>query len=140
MTMPFTFESIQLGALVDRVQALHAQGCRLVQIGATRLADDVELTYSFDSHGQLLNLRLLIPARARIPSISGVYWCAFIYENELHDLFDLAIEDMAVDFQGHFYQTAVKFPFARTPANGAVSAAKVASAVKPLPGGSPALS
>ena len=50
--------------------------------------EHVELTYSFDRDSQLANLRLQLPAaEARVPSISSIYWCAFLYENEIHDLF-----------------------------------------------------
>jgi ech hydrogenase subunit D len=94
------------------VHRLHKEHCRLVQIGATRLPDHVELNYSFDRDGQLLNLRLLLPSEnPRVPSISSIYWCAFIYENEIHDLFKVQVDGMAIDFEGKFYQTAVKYPF-----------------------------
>jgi ech hydrogenase subunit D len=112
MSTPSTFEVIPVAALVDRVRELHKARCRLVQIGATRLPERVELNYSFDDNGRLLNLRLELPSEnPRVPSISAVYWCAFIYENEIHDLFKVDVDGMAIDFQGKFYQTSVKFPF-----------------------------
>jgi ech hydrogenase subunit D len=109
------FELITRERLIEVVNAMRQREFRLVQISATRLPNELELTYSFDRDGALLNLRVLIPANeARVPSISSVYWCAFLYENELHDLFSLQVEGMAVDFQGHLYQTAVPFPFGST--------------------------
>jgi ech hydrogenase subunit D len=98
--------------LLDKVRAKREQGCRLVQISATRLPDQVELTYSFDLNSQLSNLRLFLPGdNARLPSISSVYGCAVLYENEIHDLFEVTVDGMAVDFHGNLYKTAVKFPF-----------------------------
>ena len=112
-----TFETIPVEALLDKVSALRKEGYRLVQIGATRLPEHVELTYSFDRDRQLANLRLQVPAaEARVPSISSIYWCAFLYENEMHDLFNVQVDGMAVDFHGHLYETAVKFPFGSTKA------------------------
>jgi ech hydrogenase subunit D len=112
-----TFETIPIAALLDKVGALRKEGYRLAQIGATRLPEHLELTYSFDRDLRLVNLRLQIPAaEARVPSISSIYWCAFLYENELHDLFNLQVDGMAVDFHGHLYETAVKFPFGSTKA------------------------
>jgi ech hydrogenase subunit D len=112
MNAPHTFELIVLETLLDRVRSQRQQGCRLVQISATRLPEQVELTYSFDLGGSLTNLRLHLPAaEARIPSISSIYWCAFLYENEMHDLFNIQVDGMAVDFHGNFYKTAVKYPF-----------------------------
>ena len=107
-----SFAIIPVAALLGRVGALRQAGYRLVQVSATQLPEQVELTYSFDRDRQLANLRLQLPAaEARVPSISSIYWCAFLYENELHDLFNVEVDGMAVDFHGHFYETAVKFPF-----------------------------
>ena len=110
-----TFEVIPVPVLLGRVNGLRHAGYRLVQIGATRLPEQVELTYSFDRDRQLTNLRLQVPAAdARVPSISSIYWCAFLYENEIHDLFNVQVDGLAVDFHGHFYETSVKFPFGST--------------------------
>ncbi len=115
MSADQTFEPITLEALPKTAREMKQQGYRLVQIGATRLPEHVELTYSFDREGQLLNFRLQVPAAgARVPSISAVYWCAFLYENELHDLFNVEVDGLAVDFHGHFYKTAIPFPFGST--------------------------
>jgi ech hydrogenase subunit D len=77
----------------------------------------VELTYSFDRESRLTNLRFQVLAEgARLPSITSIYWCAFLYENELHDLFNVQVDGMAVDFHGHLYETNVKFPFGSTKA------------------------
>ena len=107
--------------LVAEVKALHGQGWRLVQIGVTRLEEILELNYSFDLNQRFRNLRFQTPAAgARIPSVSGVYWCAFLYENEIHDLFNVAFDGLVLDFKGTLYQTAKPFPFA-APANAGIS-------------------
>ncbi len=113
-----TYETLALEALLDRVRALRDQGWRLVQLGATPLGDVVEVNYSFDRDGHFLNLRLSLPAAAaRVPSITPVYWGAFAYENEMHDLFRVRVDGIAVDYKGKFYKTTVPFPFgARGPA------------------------
>jgi ech hydrogenase subunit D len=127
-----TLESIPVSLLLERVRRLRQEGYRLVQISATTLPEHLELTYSFDRAHTLVNLRLLIPRETGlVPSISSVYWAAFIYENEMHDLFKLQVEGMAVDFGGQFYHTAVKYPFGSTKAPTAKAtpaAAKPASA------------
>jgi ech hydrogenase subunit D len=112
-----TIEVITVERLLEKVQAMRDQGYRLIQISATRLPDKLELTYSFGLEGRVAQFRLHLADEAlRVPSISSVYWCAFLYENEMHDLFGLAVEGMAVDFKGTFYKTAVKYPFGSTKA------------------------
>jgi ech hydrogenase subunit D len=112
MTQEFNFEIITVDQLRDKVRALRGQGQRLVQICATRLPDQVELTYSFDLNERLTNLRLLLPGvDTQLPSISSIYGCAILYENEIHDLFNVHVDGLTVDFKGNFYKTSVKFPF-----------------------------
>jgi len=115
MTEELNIEVISVDQLRDKVAAMREQGMRLVQISATRLPDEVELTYSFDLNDRLINLRLLIPGEDSVlPSISGIYGCAVLYENEIHDLFDVRVDGLTVDFKGNLYKTAVKFPFGST--------------------------
>ncbi len=107
-------EIITLDTLPARAKAMRERGCRLVQISATQLPEQVELTYSFDLNSKLSNLRLNLPNGARLPSITGIFGCAVLYENEIHDLFGVPVDGMAIDFQGNFYKTSVKFPFGST--------------------------
>jgi len=115
MTEESNIEIITVDQLRDKVQALREQGMRLVQISATLLPDEVELTYSFDLNDRLSNLRVLVPAEGGVlPSISGIFGCAILYENEIHDLFNVRVEGMTVDFKGNLYKTSVKYPFGST--------------------------
>ena len=126
MSEPQLIIPITVGALVARVREYCDQGWRLVQIGAATLKEGYELNYSFDREGAFENLRLMLPLTSpRLPSVSSVYWCAFIYENEISDLFGIAVDGNVLDFKGKFFQTAVKIPFAApetTPAASTVSA------------------
>ena len=116
-------EVITTESLLEKAGAKRQQGCRLVQISATQLPDQVELTYSFDLNTQLSNLRLSLPAGARLPSITPVFGCAVLYENEIHDLFGVPVDGMSIDFKGNFYKTAIKFPFGSTQSPGVAGSA-----------------
>ena len=119
MSEPQPTVSLTPAELIGKVQELQREGYRLVQIGATRLPDLFEVNYSFDRDLHFLNFRLtLASAETPIPSISGIYWSAFLYENEIHDLFGLTITGIAVDYKGKFYQTSVPHPFAAVPVAG----------------------
>lgn len=111
-------EEIPLAALLERVQRMRAEGWRLVQASCTRLVADQEVNYSFDrgpasgSTARLVTLRVRVPVHgAELPSISSFYWSAFLYENEMHDLFGVTVHGMAVDFKGKLYTTLVPTPF-----------------------------
>lgn len=102
---------VPVSELCQKVKEYRDAGYRLVQIGATRL-EGFEVNYSFDKEYQFINVRIVIASTSEaIPSISGIYWSAFLYENEIHDLFGLTITDIAVDYHGKFYHTTVKMPF-----------------------------
>jgi ech hydrogenase subunit D len=115
MTPEQTIEVITVGDLLNKVRSLREKNFRLVQISATRLPDQVELTYSFDLDFRFVSLRISIPPTdSRLPSISSIYGCAVLYENEIHDLFNVIVDGLALDFGGNFYKTSVKFPFGST--------------------------
>jgi ech hydrogenase subunit D len=99
--------------LVATAQDLKTRGYRLVHICATLLPDGFEVTYAFDKDYCLVNYRIVLTkADAVMPSISGTYLASFTYENELQDLFGIKITDLALNFNGNFYRTTVKTPFA----------------------------
>jgi ech hydrogenase subunit D len=68
------------------------------------------LDYTFESDAGFQNYRVLLSVDSpRVPSITPAYWCAFLYENEIHDLFGIEIDGLAVDFKGNLYKTTVKY-------------------------------
>ncbi len=119
-----TVEEIPVSALLEAAQRMRSEGWRLVHIACTRLVADQEVSYCFDRDGQSLGapdaavlhgmhtLRVRLPmVDPELPSISPFYWPAFLYENEMHDLFGIAVKGMAVDFHGHFYTTMIPTPY-----------------------------
>ncbi|MFA5416444.1 MAG: NADH-quinone oxidoreductase subunit C, partial [Methanoregula sp.] len=46
-----------------------------------------------------------------VPSISGMYWGAFVYENEMHDLFGIQVKGINIDYKGNLIKTTIKYPF-----------------------------
>lgn len=97
--------------LVGIVAELFAEGYRLVQVGCTTLPDAYELTYSFDREYRFRSLRITVKPEEAVPSISVIYPNAFLYENEIHDLFGVHITHIAVDYRGTLYRTALDMPF-----------------------------
>jgi ech hydrogenase subunit D len=111
-------EAIEVADLLARVGERKAAGDRLVAISCAVVEGANEITYSFENRDHAFtNLRITVPPGATIPSVTPVYWGAFVYENEIHDLYGLTVTGINVDYGGHFYATKVPFPFAApTPA------------------------
>ncbi len=119
------YTTVGIDELLPYVQALKGVGARFVQMHAERCVDDgtYRLVYTFinvcaaqehiaqDGSYAIENLVVEgIDQYQEIPSISSYYPAVFPFENEVHDLFGLAITDMQVDFNGFFYQVSTAEP------------------------------
>ena len=106
-------ETIPIGKneLVGMVAQLFAEGYRLVQIGCSTLPGAYELNYSFDKDYRFKNLRITAAPGEEIPSISVIYPNAFLYENEIHDLFGVVMKNITIDYRGTLYRTSIQTPF-----------------------------
>ena len=105
------FVPVEASRLITEVRDLKAAGYRFAQACATVVDDKFEIVYSFDKGHQLTNLRLVIARDEEVESITGDYWPAFIYENEMHDLFGVKFNHMALDYEGNFFRVAEKTPW-----------------------------
>ncbi len=119
------YTTVGIDELLSHVQALKGVGARFVQMHAERNVDDgsYRLVYTFinvhaaqehiaqDGSYAIENLVVEgIDRCQEIPSISSYYPAVFPFENEVHDLFGLAITDMQIDFKGFFYQVSTAEP------------------------------
>jgi ech hydrogenase subunit D len=107
---------VQASELLDKVQDLKNSGYRLGQVCASSGKDDFQLLDSFDKDHVLTNLRITMADVQEIPSITGIYWPAFIYENEMQDLFGFKFKNLALDYGGKFFKVAEPTPW--NPKNG----------------------
>jgi len=106
-----TTTEIDISELLPKVEEYRAGGYRLVQMGSTATGDAYEINYSFDKDYTFENLRITVQEGEEVPSITGIFWGAFIYENEIHDLFGINITGINVDYKGNFYKLAEPFVY-----------------------------
>jgi ech hydrogenase subunit D len=111
MGEPQEVTSVPTCDLVGIVAERFAEGYRLVQVGCSTLADAYEITYSFDRDYRFRSVRITVRPGEAVPSISVIYPNAFLYENEIHDLFGVPITHIGVDYRGTLYRTSVEAPF-----------------------------
>jgi len=111
-----TIESLAAQDLLATVQDIKSAGFRLGQICATMQSPAenkvIEILYTFEKDNSLINYKTLINAGSpEIQSITSIYPYAFIYENEMHDLFGIIFKNLAPDYGGNFYKTAKQTPW-----------------------------
>lgn len=98
-------ETVLLTDLTARVQAAHEQGLRFVTATCLDAGDDYELYYHFAHGATLSHLHVRVRKGTPVPSISGIYMCAFLVENEIKELFGVPITDIVIDYKGHLLLT-----------------------------------
>lgn len=108
-----SFVDLPLEELLTRVQTLKHEGVRFVQMCAETTEQGIDLLYTFydETTQNALNLCVYgIDESSRVPSIQGLYFAAFSYENETHDLYGVRFVNMKLDFGGHFFNLATSEP------------------------------
>ena len=108
------FVNTTLDELLARAAEFKAKGWRFVQCCATR----------DDATSEIANLRLVVAANDEVPSVGALFPCAFMFENEMHDLFGIGISGITLDYRGGFYHLHIPTPMARGELRAAKKAAK----------------
>ena len=85
-------------------ERLKADGWRFVTVTCLELDDtSLELIYHFDKDLEIIHYRMQIPKDQPMPSLSPVFFAAFLVENEIYDQFGIKFNDLVLDFGGTLY-------------------------------------
>ena len=108
-----TMEIVAPDNLLEHVMAQKNMGRRLSQICAAYANEKLELSYSFaeDETNLYHNLRLVIDKETEVCSITELYPYAFLYENEMKELFGVKIQHINLDYNNQLYKIDVETPF-----------------------------
>lgn len=109
-------------------------GWRLSVINATSVlpSDDLpegafDVSWSFAKDQEFEHIRHRVMPGEEVPSVSGSFASAFLYENEMRELFGINVTGINLDLGGQLYHGATRVPFsprairARLEAQGAKS-------------------
>lgn len=104
MSYETSFNVIALDELTEAVKQRKADGWRYVQTLAVNTEAGVDLIYSFMKGASLENLTIKAVGKGDVvKSITDEYLAAFVWENEINDLFGVKFDGIAIDFAGCFY-------------------------------------
>lgn len=93
--------SISVDELLGDVQDMRYDNYRFVTATCADNGDGtIDVYYHFDKNYELKNLKIKVNKGEEIPSISRIYFCSILVENEMKELFGLNITGMAVDYGG----------------------------------------
>lgn len=110
MTGSQTYEPVEKVNLFDVLWLYKQKGWRLAQISATT-KESYDILYSIEKDYDMIHLRLDLAQGESLDSITGIFPYAYLYENELKDLFGIDILGLSVDFEGNLYQFSTDAPF-----------------------------
>jgi len=96
--------SVGIDNLLGETAGVKVAGYRFVTMTCTALdQDSFDLLYHFDRRLELKHLRLTLTAGKAVPSISPIYFAAFLVENEIQDLFGIHFKGLAIDYERTLY-------------------------------------
>lgn len=93
---------ISKDALLGYVQKMMYNGYRFITATCVDNGDGTnDLLYHFDKKMVMKHAKITIAKEEEVPSISKIYFCAILVENELKELFGININNIAIDYGGH---------------------------------------
>ena len=104
---------ITMAELFPLIIEMKAKHWRLVQICAVSIEQGYEMSYSFckNEEYRMVTLRLEVEEEETIASITPIYPCAFLQENEAAELFGVKIENISPNYQDKLYRIDEVAPF-----------------------------
>jgi ech hydrogenase subunit D len=122
-------------SFLTRVGEYQKGGWRLALINATTVpaADEAtpgvfEVTWAFAKDLEFETIRETINQADAVPSVSDFFGAAFLYENEIRELFGIDVTGLGLDLKGQLYKTATRIPFAHSAVKARIEAAAAAAA------------
>lgn len=110
-------QALTLESLLPETQKRFDEGKRLVGVTVVDLAEQntFDLLYHYDKDLSLEHYRLNVAKEAPVPSISGIYFPALLYENEIKDQFGVNFQNILIDFGCTLYleKEVVQSPFCK---------------------------
>ena len=116
-------KEIDVDRLLDESLILKKKGLRLSQACAAYVNGNFELSYSFaeEETYQLTTLRVVIDPETKVSSITELYPYAFLYENEMKELFGVKIQMTNPDYDNKLYRIREQHPFLKKQEGGEVN-------------------
>jgi ech hydrogenase subunit D len=110
--------TIELDQLLSTATEKKMTGWRLAQICSAYVDGRYELSYTFGKEYEVVHYRIVVHKETLVPSITQIYDAAFLYENEMKELFGVNMEHIAVDYKNKLYRIDEEAPFIQGTAQG----------------------
>ena len=95
---------VTTGEFLMKVMEIKNENYRLMQAHAVSIENGYELRYTFGRDYEWITLRLVFDEAEEVPTITNIYQAAFLYENEMAELFGVKIRMISVDYHDKLYR------------------------------------
>ena len=95
---------VATGDFLMKVMEMKNNQYRLMQAHAVSIENGYELSYTFGKDYEWVTLRLVVDENEEVPTITNIYEPAFLYENEMAELFGVKIRMISVDYHDKLYR------------------------------------
>ena len=116
------------GAAAPASEAAPAEAPAVDAAPASQAAGVFEIAWAFAKDREFETIREQINVGDAVPSISEFFGAAFLYENEIRELFGINVTGLNLNLQGQLYQTATKVPFSHQAIKARLAATAAAAA------------
>ena len=107
---------LPIDRLLGQTQQMRYDNYRFVTATCIDNGDETfDVIYHFDRDLELMNYRVKVAKKEEVPSVSKIYFCAGLVENEMKELFGLNVTNIVIDYGGHLLLSkgAPETPMAR---------------------------
>ena len=109
---------MEIPTFLARVEDYHKACWRLALINATTLLPGegmeqgaFDIVWAFARGAEFEYIRERVMPGDEVPSVSKSFGAAFLYENEIRELFGINVTGLGLDLGGQLYKTATRIPF-----------------------------
>jgi ech hydrogenase subunit D len=147
MNVKQSIQVIETGALIENCQREKQAGRRLChitccKIGTENLGEgelskhpgEIEISYGLDRDFDMVVFRVYVKTETAVPSVTPLFAGAFLYENEINELYGTNIQGIVPDFRGNFYQVGEKRHFNPATVASESGMARVLPRIPPIAG------
>ncbi len=99
-----------LDDLLLSVMEYKSAGYRFVQAHAINAVGGAEVFYTFGKEMDWVSIRVPVADGAEVPSVTNIYPAAFLYENEIKELFGVDIRLIEPDYKDRLYRIKATTP------------------------------
>ncbi|MEI6518465.1 MAG: NADH-quinone oxidoreductase subunit C [bacterium] len=98
--MLYNVTDITIEGVLHSAQDMEIQGYRFVTSSCVDNGETLDIYYHYDKDLVLKQYKLNVAKGITIPSISKVFFCAMLVENEIKDLFGVQFSNLVLDYGG----------------------------------------